>query len=89
MSTGMSEVETIPVVWAAYDLSQAVGHPVTDRTLGNAAARMGVAVRDSTGRVAIPVAAYQAMKASYVTSGYYSARKRGAPFKVKEAVQAE
>ena len=62
----------------ADDLSQAVGRPVTDRTLGQAAERMGVTVRDNLGRVAIPIETYEQMKASYVSTGYYGPRRRGA-----------
>jgi hypothetical protein len=45
-----------------------------------------VIVTDSTGRQAIPIESYQAMKASYVSTGYYGPRRRGPPFKTKEAV---
>jgi hypothetical protein len=83
-TTAPSESQTIPVVWAAYDLSQAVGRPVTDRTLAQAAGRMGVLTTDSLGRQAIPIDTYEAMKASYCSTGYYGPRRRGAPLRIKE-----
>jgi hypothetical protein len=81
-----SAAETIPIAWASFDLSKAVGRPVTDSALCSAAQRLGVIVTDSTGRQAIPIETYEQMKASYVRTGYYGPRRRGPPFKTKEAV---
>jgi hypothetical protein len=79
-----SEAETIPIAWASFDLSKALGRPVTDSALCAAAQRLGVIVTDSTGRQAIPIETYEAMKASYVSTGYYGPRRRGAPLRIKE-----
>jgi hypothetical protein len=82
--TASSEAKTIPITWAAFELSKAVGRPVTDRTIAQAAGRLGALTTDNLGRQAIPIDTYEQMKASYVSTGYYSPRHRGAPFKTKE-----
>jgi hypothetical protein len=81
--TAPSEAKTIPTVWAAFEISKACGRPVTDRAVSQAAGRLGVLTTDNLGRQAIPIGTFEAMKASYLSTGYYGPRRRG-PSTIKD-----